>query len=239
MKRLFMALIVCLITINVQAQRNVNLGADIYSRNILKGYNVGGSSPSIQPYLNYLLETENSKFSTGVLAAYTLSPTACQEVDLFINYTYRSIGIQITDIFFPELYSGARDNYFNYGDSTCHTIEAKIIYNSTEIPFDINASANIYGNDARDSSGNILYTKYVEIGYNHSNDNMSYRIFVGALLDNPDGIGFYGNKTAGVCNVGIRVNKNLDLNNHQIPLSVQLITNPEASKIYLVFGISL
>ena len=102
------------------------------------------------------------------------------------------------------------------------------------------ASANVYGNDARDIDGNILYTKYVELGYykNLKHSNLDLNLFVGALLDNPGTVGFYGNTKAGVCNIGIKVVKYWEFKDIVLPLHVQFITNPEASKAYLVFGMS-
>ncbi len=234
----FVFMMLCLITTMAYSQSKIELGADLYSRYILKGYDLGANNPSLQPFLKYSYMTENSSITVGTFGAYALSNNS-QEVDLFVNYTYRSISLQVTDYYFPDYYTGERNKYFNYNqDSTGHTFEVAIGYKSTKIPFTILASANVYGNDALDKDGNILYTKYVELGYYNKLDNIDYNIFVGALLDNPGTVGFYGNTKAGVCNIGIKAIKYCEFKNYTLPLHVQFITNPEASKAYLVFGIS-
>ena len=241
MRKSIIFIMLCLITTLAYSQSKLELGADLYSRYILKGYNVGGNSPSIQPYLKYNYMTENSSISAGAFGAYTMSATSNDEIDMFVNYTYRDISLQVTDYFFPDLYTNAKNNFFEYNhDSTGHTIEISIGYKSSKIPFTILASANVYGNDATNSNGDILYTKYVELGYYTTieDNNLDLNIFIGALLDNPDTIGFYGNTKAGICNIGIKAVKYWEFKDIVLPLHIQFITNPEASKAYLVFGMS-
>ncbi len=124
-----------------QDESPVQLGADVMSRYIWRGVSLGGSSPSIQPWLKYNITNKDSShvFSLGAWGAYTFSQTSNQEVDLYLTYTFKNvISLTVTDYFFPEYYSSEnRSRFFNYDkDSTCHVFEGIISFNGTEkIPF--------------------------------------------------------------------------------------------------------
>ena len=232
----------------------VQLGADVMSRYIWRGVNLGGSSPSIQPWLKYSVSSKDSNhaLTIGAWSAYTFSQTSNQEVDLYLTYTYKSvISLTVTDYFFPEYYNTkGRSRYFNYDkDSTCHVYEGVISFNGTEkIPFTFLFAINFYGNDARKiningTSGDIFMTKYIEVGYKKNIKGTDFNAFIGAALDKPNmdrgELGFYGNKTAGVINLGVKASKSIQISDkYSLPVQASLITNPEAENIFLTFGIS-
>lgn len=190
--------------------------------------------------------------TVGAWGAYTFSETSNQEVDLYFTYTYKSvISFTVTDYFFPEYYdTKARSRYFNYDkDSTCHVFEGIISFNGTEkIPFTLLFAMNFYGNDARKinddgSSDKIFMTKYVELGYKKNIKGVDFNAFVGAALDKPNKdrgeLGFYGNKTSGIINLGVKVSKSIQISDkYALPVQASIITNPEAENIFMVFGIS-
>lgn len=237
-----------------QNESPIQLGADVMSRYVWRGVNLGGSSPSLQPWIKYNTYSKDSvhNFTLGAWGAYTFSETSNQEVDLYFTYTYKSvISLTVTDYFFPEYYSTQeRSRYFNYDkDSTCHVFEGIISFNGTEkIPFTFLFGMNFYGNDARKingdgSTGKIFMTKYVELGYKKNIKGVDFNAFVGATLDKPNKdrgeLGFYGNKTSGFINLGLKVSKSLQINDkYALPIQASIITNPEAENIFMVFGIS-
>jgi hypothetical protein len=254
--RVFAALLILsLVSFNLfsQDESPVQLGADFMSRYIWRGVNLGGSSPSIQPWISYSLSAgEASQLTIGAWGAYTFSETSNQEVDIYLTYNIKDIvSLTVTDYFFPGLYSaGERTRYFNYDkDSTCHVFEGIISFNGTEkIPFTFLFGMNFYGNDARrinsdDSPGKIFMTKYVELGYNKSIGDVDFNLFVGAALDKPNTdrgeLGFYGNRSSGIINLGIKAAKSIRISDkYVLPVQASLITNPEAENIFMVFGIS-
>jgi hypothetical protein len=255
--RAFVALIfLSLATVNVfsQDESPLQLGADFMSRYIWRGVNLGGSSPSIQPWISYNFSTNNSShaFTVGAWGAYTFSQTSNQEVDLYLAYTFKDvISLTVTDYFFPGYYStGERSRYFNYdNDSTCHVFEGIISFNGTEkIPFTFLFGMNFYGNDARrtnsdDSSGRIFMTKYVELGYKKNIKEVDFNVFVGAALDKPNvdrgEIGFYGNEASGIINLGVKAAKYIQISDkYALPVQASIVLNPEAEDIFMVFGIS-
>lgn len=237
-----------------QNESPIQLGADVMSRYVWRGVNLGGSSPSIQPWLRYSASSKDSihALSVGAWSAYTFSQTSNQEVDLYLTYTFKNvISLTVTDYFFPEYYkTKERSRYFNYDtDSTCHVFEGIISFNGTEkVPFTFLFGMNFYGNDARrvkadGSIGNIFMTKYVEVGYKRNIKGVDFNAFVGTTIDNPNRnrgeVGFYGNKSAGIINLGVKASKSIQISDkYSLPIQASLITNPEAENIFLVFGIS-
>jgi len=237
-----------------QEESPVQLGADAMSRYIWRGVNLGGSSPSLQPWIKYNMKSKDSNhvLSLGAWGAYTFSETTNQEVDLYLTYTFKNVvSLTVTDYFFPIDNSfDNRNNYFDYNkDSTSHVFEGVISFNGTEkIPFTFLFGMNFYGNDARKinddgSTGKIFMTKYVELGYKKNIKGVDFNAFVGAALDKPNKdrgeLGFYGNKTAGVINLGLKVSKSIQISDkYSLPVQASIITNPEAENIFMVFGIS-
>jgi len=237
-----------------QDESPVQFGADVMSRYIWRGVNLGGSSPSLQPWVKYNMKSKDSDhaLSLGAWGAYTFSQTSNQEVDLYLTYTYKNaISLTITDYFFPGYYSSDnRNNFFNYDkDSTCHVFEGLISFNGTEkIPFTFLFAMNFYGNDARKvnsdgSTGKIFMTKYVELGYKKNIKGVDFNPFIGAALDKPNKdkgeLGYFGNKTSGVVNLGLKVSKSIQISDkYALPVQASIITNPEAENIFMVFGIS-
>jgi len=231
-------------------------GADIMSRYIWRGLNLGGSGPSIQPTLKLNVGKGDHSFSIGGWGAYTFSATANQEVDLFASYTFKGLlTVMVTDYFFPELNTGSKDEYFNYSkDSTGHVFEGLIMFNGTEkIPFTFMVATNFYGNDSRkmkpesDSvfiEDGIQYSTYLEIGYKKRIKTFDLNAFVGGTLNNPDEdmneTGYYANTKAGLTNVGIKVAKNIPITEkYSLPVQAMMIANPLQNKFYLVFGITI
>lgn len=194
------------------------MGVDIMSRYIWRGSDYG-ASPSIQPYIELSL----ANFNLGVWAAYTTNLPNVQELDLYASYTiYDLVTFTITDYSFPDEISGY--DYFDYvSDSSVHIIEGLMVFNGTEkFPVSMKAGINFY-ND----SDNSLY---LETGYSFSCMN----IFIGA------GNGMYtSNGKFNFVNIGIGITKEISVTEkYSIPLSASFITNPEAGKVFLVFGIS-
>jgi len=239
---------------NSQNESPVQFGSDLRNRYIWRGVDLGGNSPSIQPWLKYNLISKDtvSAFTAGAWGAYTFSETSNQEVDLYLSYTLKnSFSITLTDYFFPGYYqTKERNQYFNYDkDSTCHILEGSIGFNGTnKIPFTFLFGMSFYGNDAHrinsnDSTGKIFMTKYIEVGYKANIKGVGLNAFIGAAIDKPNKgrgeLGFYGNKTAGVINMGVKVSKSVQITDkYSLQIQASLITNPEAEKIFLVFGIS-
>lgn len=243
-----------------------SVGADFVSRYIWRGVNLGGSSPSIQPYLEYGFGNDNHAFAIGAWGAYSLSGTQTgQEADLYLSYTLKGMfSLTFTDYFFPDETNG-RNKYFNYNmdwdkinsgeePQTGHVVEAAISFDGTEkFPVSIMFAMNIWGADSQkytEETGimvpedKIVMSKYLELGYSSQVKNVAVDVFAGMALDNPDTekgepAGFYGQRSMGFINLGLSLSKEIKITeNYSVPVFGSFITNPEAQNIFMVFGVS-
>lgn len=246
-------------TENSQHKIKLDFGADLYSRYIWRGSQFGGNSPSLQPGISATYKN----LELGVWGAYSLGGNnLSQELDLYVNYTFLKglFSVIITDYYFPTEFGNY--NYFNYKtDETGHVFEAGLSFNGTKkLPLTFSAYVNFYGADAAKLNSNplnagfnqktgIQYSNYFELAYSASVYKVDFNVFAGATLNSPakadattgfiGETGFYGNDP-GIVNLGINVSKAVKITNkYSIPLSASLITNPQAKKVYLVFGLSI
>lgn len=243
-----------------------SVGADFVSRYIWRGVNLGGSSPSIQPYVEYGFGNDDHAFAIGAWGAYSVSGTQTgQEADLYLSYTLKEMfSVTFTDYFFPDETVG-RNKYFNYNmdwdkinsadkDQTGHVVEAAISFNGTDnIPVSVMFAMNIWGADSRkykEEAGvmvpqdKIVMSKYLELGYSTNVKDVALDAFLGMSLNNPkidkgEPAGFYGQESWGVINLGFTLSKEIKItDNYSLPVFGSLVTNPEAENIYMVFGLS-
>ena len=234
------------------------LGADLVSRYIWRGMIFGGNSPSIQPSFTYSIKG----FEAGAWGAFSLSGSNySEEVDLHVSqsFAHHMFTVTLTDYFFPS--DTGRYNYFQYGkDKTGHIFEGTLAFNGTEkFPLTVLVATNFYGADAIRTGDNpaspdfnrktgIQYSTYFEFGYPFTWKGVDFNTFLGFNATTPKKAdpatgylgetGFYGNGF-GVVNLGFKASKAIPITKkYALPVMVSLMTNPQAGKIYFVFGIS-
>lgn len=225
-------------------QSNFSAGADIVSRYIWRGINLGGPSPHIQPFVGY--SAGSSGFAAGIWGSYGLGEgSALTEADLYITYSPAGyITFTVTDYFFPLDASFSSDKYFTYRKgATSHTIEASVSYNGTEnFPFSLLFAMNLYGVDGTNEDGNNYYAKYIELGYAFPLGDFDIELFAGLAPDNPDtsmgAVDWYGN-SGGLINVGAGFSRDIRISDMvEVPVFSSLIFNPEAGNIFILIGLS-
>ena len=234
------------VSINTNAQDSTSTwkfksSVSFYSRYLWRGQELGGAYPSIQP----TLELSKGKFTLGAFGAFSTSGIIPnQEVDLYANYTFLKdmFTFTVTDYFFPK--DTAFYNYFDYQKkSTGHVYETSLKFNGTDkIPFTLFIATNVYGNDAKKTDGNINYSTYVELGYTKKVKDATMNLFIGSALNAPGDniLGYYANSKTGIVNLGITVSKDMQITDKfTLPVTTSLIFNPDAKKIYFVFGFTL
>lgn len=233
-----------ILNLNAQEEKpslKLDLSADLMSRYIWRGLNLGGSTPSIQP----TLELSYGNLAVGAWGAYSVSHSITrQESDLYATYTIADLfTLGVTDYFLPGEDS-ANNHYFNYKkDETGHLFEVSAKYNGTEsLPLSLMVATNLYGADARKADGKMQYSTYIELGYGFSVKETECSAFLGFTPTKPDTdkgeTGYYADKP-GIINLGISASKEVPVTDKfSLPLSASLITNPTAGNIFLVFGIS-
>ena len=232
------------------------VSADLMSRYIWRGTQFGGSSPSIQPNLALTYKG----FEVGAWGAFSVGGVNfAQELDLYLSYTFvnKMVTVSFTDYFFPN--ESLDYKYFNYKkDETGHILEISASFNGTEnLPLSFLVGINTWGADAIKLEDNqtstdfntkkgIQYSTYLELSYVTKINSYDLKPFIGATLNNPKKedlttgfigeTGFYG-KSAGVVNLGLTAAKTIEFSDKfSLPMSISLITNPQAEKIHLVFG---
>jgi hypothetical protein len=196
----------------------VDPGADVMSRYVWRGTDYG-ASPSIQPHLDF----STGNFVTGAWGAYATNHPGVQEMDLYLSYNIKEmVTLTLTDYFFPDEVNGY--DYYEYRkDSSDHIFEGMVCFNGTEkLPLRVMAAMNFFNDDEN--------SMYFEAGYSFT----FLEFFAGA------GNGLYTtDRKFGLVNVGISAGKEITITEkYALPVSVSLITNPQAAKVYLVFGIS-
>lgn len=214
-----------------------NVSCDLMSRYIWRGLDLG-SSPSIQPGIEFC----KGGFAIGTWGAFSTNLMGGQETDLYASYTLNDMfSLTVTDYFFPNEIEDYK--YFDYArESTGHIFEGLISFNGTvKLPLSILVATNFWGADAKKlkddgSEDGIQYSTYAEIAYSYKNINL----FMGFNVISPDTdkgeVGFYGD-SFGVINLGLTASKEINFaDKFSLPISVSLITNPQADKIYMTAG---
>ncbi|PLW96585.1 MAG: hypothetical protein C0591_08415 [Marinilabiliales bacterium] len=237
---------------------SLEFNADLVSRYIWRGGQYNGSSPNIQP--NIALNMGN--FQIGSWSSYSLGGVNfISEFDWYLNYTFLKgmFTVQVTDYFFPN--DTVNYNQFEYTEQrTGHVLEGMLTFNGTEkIPLSFLIAVNFYGADAAkiddDPSSSdfnqkigIQYSTYAELIYSTNIKSIGFDAFLGLNLTKPKPAdpstgyvgetGYYGDKI-GVVNLGIKASKGIPISSkYELPISITLISNPMAKKIYGVFAIN-
>jgi hypothetical protein len=209
---------------------DLSVGADLVSHYVWRGLLLG-NSPAIQPSMGI----SAGGFSFGSWASYSTSPSAFQEVDLYLSYTKGSFTIGVNDYYNPNDSLGINNDYFNYGNSsTLHSLETFITISEIGgTGFSTTAAVFVYGND-KDEDGKNLYSSYLELSYATSVKDFGLELFGGATFNK----GYYAEKAA-LINLGATISKELKVTeNFSIPCFGSFIINPDAQNVFLVFGVT-
>lgn len=261
--------ILLLLTASLMAQNpqplRMNVGADIVSRYVWRGYDFGGS-PSIQPTFSL----SKGAFEAGFWGAYATN-SDFTETDFYLKANVKSFSFILTDYFVPNSLSDINDSrYFAWSNKneirfdpitgnpedkfTTHLIEAAVQFNGTEkFPVRLLVGTMLFGNDKlptdtiTSSTGAIeqvnfenQYSTYIELGYSFSIQENNIDLFLGftptaSVYSTPLYEGDFAMVNAGI--TGYRALKITD--EFELPLKASLIFNPQASTIFFVFGITL
>jgi hypothetical protein len=219
-----------------------NITADLVSRFVWRGQNVGGSSPHLQPTLSYT----NNGFEVGAWGSYGIS-NQYAEVDLYAKYSIYGFSAILTNYYVPTLSDGtpasANPKFYNFeGKTTANVLEFAFQYKGPEsFPISIIAGTYLYGNDHSygydaelDADSTNYYSTYAELGYTFKVKEQNIDLFIGITPKE----GFYGNGF-GVVNLGLKGYRNIKItDNYSLPVYASLITNPQAETIYALFGIT-
>ena len=197
-----------MVIFSVHSFAKIGLGADVVSRYIWRGTDLGGSV-SVQP----VLSCTAGSIEIGAWGSYSLTDTRANENDLYLACSLGELGITVTDYYFPETM-----DVFDYSsDAGIHWIEASLCYELGKFSL---LTGFFFSGDPDDS-------KYFELTYHfYEKKEMSASLIIGA----GDGVYLVDSDRMNVVNIGLAASSGA--------LSVSYILNPQAETSFLVFGCS-
>ena len=191
-----------------------NIGADLYSNYVWRGTKFG-SGPSVQPSVTFV----QGGLTLGVWGSFDAAGYA--EADPYIAYSFPfGLSLGLTDYYFPGL------EVFDFSKATGgHALEINTGFEKEGFSLSANLILNEAGG-AASAGGDI----YFQAGYSFTNLDL----FLGA------GNGWHtSDGKFNVCNMGIGTSKEIILTEKfSIPVSGQIILNPEREQLYIVVGFS-
>lgn len=229
MKKLTLLFILTTITSTIAQENNTNFsfGADIQSRYIWRGLQLGGASASIQPSIQY----SKGIFTFGAWGSYSLGgANTAQETDLYATVAVSDLfSITVIDYFFPS--ERATNNYLSFGANTNHVYEAILSFSgTTSFPIELTLATNFAGASTGSS--------YIEASYSKTSKNIEYTLFAGGVFGDTDG--YYLTDGSGLINLGIRLSKKMKITqSFSLPINTAFVINPDAENVFLTFGFSL
>ena len=196
---------------------NFSAGADFYSNYVWRGSKYG-TGPAFQPWVDFT----SGGFSIGMWGSF--DALGYTEADPYISYTFPfGLSLGFTDYYYP----GLPVFDFESTDSTgSHAFEINAGFGIGGFSLGANYILNKAGG-AGSSGGDM----YFEIGYSFPNVSL----FFGA------GDGWHtSDGEFAVCNIGIGTSQEINITeNFSLPVSGQVILNPDLEQLYLVVGFSL
>jgi hypothetical protein len=205
----------------------LDVNADLVSRYIWRGL-PSSLTPNIQPSVT--LGYKN--FAAQVWGSYGLSQPYA-EFDVNLSYNIGAFTLSVWD-YYVNADEATTTHYFNFSDTTLHSIEGSLTFNGTEgFPISITLATYLWGDD-KDDVGDNYYSTYLELGYETNIGETNLQLFAGGTF----GEGYYASKAA-LVNLGLTATRNLQLTEKTaLPLSGSLIVNPDSKSVYFVFGIT-
>lgn len=196
-------------------------GADIYSSYVWRGTKFAG--PSIQPTVKMVA----GGLTIGVWGSYgaKLDGTGYTETDPYISYSFPfGLSVGVTDYYYEGDFTELSDTAGN------HAFEINLGFSKGPISLAANYIVNEAGGAA--SMGGDMY---FQVTYAFS----KVSLFVGAgngwhTLDDDDGDDVFN-----VCNIGVSTSKTIEITEKfSVPVTGQIIVNPDTKQIFAVVGFS-
>jgi len=214
MKKIY-ALLAALVLTSVIAsdlKAQFTAGVDLYSSYVWRGSKFAG--PSVQPSVKFTA----GGLTAGVWGSYDFS--GYKETDPYISYSLPiGLSIGVTDYY----YEG---DITDFSDSTgSHALEVNLGYTIKGLSLAGNYIVNEAGGAA--SMGGDMYFQ-ATYAFN------SFSAFIGA------GNGWHTSDSEfNVCNIGIQASKSIELTDKfSIPVTGQVIVNPDKKQLFMVVGLS-
>jgi len=234
MKKILIAIALCLGIANAQAQEsskresNIHLGVDLQTKYIWRGMEMMAedAAPVVFPCLNY----SNKGFYAYAMGGYAINGKYA-EVDLGLSYTYKWLNVGVNDYYYPTT-NVPKDQYFNLKNKeTGHWFEAVVTIAPENIPVSLSFS-NFFAGADKNLEGEQAYSTYAELGghYDFLNDHR-LALAVGAAFNKSCYNGYEHDFS--ICNIELKYTYNVAMKNFTLPLSVAYIINPVYEKSHV------
>tara|TARA_B100000530_G_scaffold332186_2_gene278104 strand:- start:253 stop:912 length:660 start_codon:yes stop_codon:yes gene_type:complete len=211
--KIFLIALISIFSAN-QSMAQVDIGADFMSRYVWRG-GAYSNGPSIQPYMSYATggEEDDFGFEVGFWGAYA-NDSLADELDLYASLSYGPVAVTITNYIFPDITTGGTTKYFDSG-----------------------IWEGILGLELGPVSLTGGY--FFEDGDTYIAGSVPLSEEVGFTLGLGDG--FYTDSgDFELIEVAVSYGKEIKITeDFSLPMSGNLIYNPSADQMYLVFGFSL
>jgi hypothetical protein len=189
-------------------------GADLYSNYIWRGTKLG-TGPAVQPTVKFV----TGGLTIGVWGSFDAQGYA--EVDPYFSYAFKfGLSVGMTDYYYPGL------KFFETSDTSgSQAFEINVGYTIKGLSL----SANYIINEAG-GAGSVGGDKYFQAGYAFKH----FSLVMGA------GDGWHtSDGDFGICHIGIGTTKVIKItDSFSIPVTGQVIFNPEREQLYVVVGFS-
>lgn len=215
---------------NAQEEVEFSAGADVVSRYIWRGQELGDAAVQPTASLSYKGLSLSAWGSFGFL-----NTTDAKEFDLTLAYTTGGFNVGITDYYFSNY--GAENKYLLYdAHKTAHVFEANIGYDFG--PVAVQWFTNFSGDDGVNEKGKRAYSSYVELNAPFKLAGLDWDATVGAV---PYETSFYSTASGfAVTNVALKATKELKITDKfSVPVFGQVSANPSTQKAYLVVGFTV
>lgn len=219
------------------------IGCDIVTSYIWRGsaiYSSIGEQNVLAPSFQPSFSASFKGFKLGTWGSIDFMGTY-KELDYYLSYSLKGFTVTYTDYYWAS--DWIVDNYFDYkNNSTAHYLEVSLSYKGEKIPFSILVATMFYGADKKfeDPSQNN-YSTYIEAGYSIPVNKFNIDLLLGVTpMDGLYGDSYGGKEGFAVVNAGVSASRAIEITEKfSLPVKASIIANPQAGRLFLVFGITL
>lgn len=200
---------------------------DLHSSHLWRGFK-NGNSLSIQP----TVAVSNESLNFGAWAAYA-SNDSYFEIDLFAEYTYKSVTFSLYDYYCPT--ATQINGFLEFRKhQTRHTLDAMINWNPRKVPFRVLASTFVLGDDISPKTGNQAYSTYIEPAFVWNYKKISGDVLFGFTPFK----GYYAQNFSFV-NLGTSISYKMKIGRFELPIQAKGSYNPALKLSWYSIGITI
>ncbi|SBW05217.1 TorF family putative porin [uncultured Dysgonomonas sp.] len=219
------------VQIKAQSEIEVDLGADLVSSYVWRGFKQAGAS--VQPGISASL----AGFSLSAWGSTDLASEGKKEVDFTAAYEKSGFKVAVTDYWWDG--EGANRYFSSPNDGfNGHYLEATLGYTLPEaFPLSLTWNTFLLGKGNKKENGDNSYSTYIELAYPFSVKGVDMGISAGFT---PWESSVYPTSGFKFTSIALSASKSIKINDSfSLPVFANIIANPAVEDIHFVFGISI